>query len=195
MRSALLPALAALALGAASTTTTIDTTYYKADWASLDSRPLPPWYDESKLGIFVHWGVYSVPGFHSEWFWYNWKIEKQPDVVAYMEENYAPTCESRAAGRPIERRDRSLLTQAPHPDPHTLNVILIIKGTYQAFAPQLTASLFDPAHWAELFAASGAKYVVVTAKHHEGFTLYPSKVRIVAARACKVDASSGPYRL
>lgn len=93
MRSAL---TAALALGAASTTTTTTTTYYEADWASLDSRPLPAWYDESKLGIFVHWGVYSVAGFHSEWFWYNWKIEKQQDVVAYVEQNYAPTC--RCAG-------------------------------------------------------------------------------------------------
>lgn len=66
----------------------------------------------------------------------------------------------------------------PHPYPHTST----ITGTYQAFASQFTASLFDPAHWADLFAASGAKYVVVTAKHHEGFTLYPSKVRSSGSR-------------
>ncbi|HSB27409.1 MAG TPA: alpha-L-fucosidase, partial [Pyrinomonadaceae bacterium] len=46
---------------------------------------------------------------------------------------------------------------------------------YQDFVPQFKAELFDPDHWAELFANSGAKYVVLTSKHHEGFTLWPSK--------------------
>lgn len=45
---------------------------YSPDWKSLDSRPLPAWYDEAKIGIFMHWGVYSVPSFGSEWFWANW---------------------------------------------------------------------------------------------------------------------------
>jgi hypothetical protein len=41
---------------------------YTPDWASIDSRPLPTWYDESKIGIFIHWGVFSVPSFSSEWY-------------------------------------------------------------------------------------------------------------------------------
>ena len=41
---------------------------YTPDWTSLDSRPLPAWYDESKVGIFIHWGVFSVPSIESEWF-------------------------------------------------------------------------------------------------------------------------------
>ena len=45
---------------------------YKPDWDSLDSRPLPAWYDDAKFGIFIHWGVFSVPSFGSEWFWENW---------------------------------------------------------------------------------------------------------------------------
>jgi len=40
---------------------------YTPDWASIDSRPLPSWYDESKIGIFIHWGVFSVPSIESEW--------------------------------------------------------------------------------------------------------------------------------
>jgi hypothetical protein len=40
---------------------------YTPDWASIDSRPLPAWYDESKIGIFIHWGVFSVPSIESEW--------------------------------------------------------------------------------------------------------------------------------
>ena len=40
---------------------------YTPDWPSLDTRPLPKWYDESKIGIFIHWGVFSVPSVASEW--------------------------------------------------------------------------------------------------------------------------------
>lgn len=48
-------------------------TKYTPTWDSLDSRPLPQWYDEAKIGIFIHWGVFSVPSFGSEWFWKEWK--------------------------------------------------------------------------------------------------------------------------
>jgi hypothetical protein len=41
---------------------------YTPDWASLDTRPLPAWYDDSKVGIFIHWGVFSVPSIGSEWY-------------------------------------------------------------------------------------------------------------------------------
>jgi hypothetical protein len=46
----------------------VESIHYEANWTSLDSRPLPSWYDESKFGIFIVRGVYSVPGFESEWF-------------------------------------------------------------------------------------------------------------------------------
>ena len=41
---------------------------YTPDWTSLDTRPLPTGYDESKVGIFIHWGVFSVPSVYSEWY-------------------------------------------------------------------------------------------------------------------------------
>lgn len=65
---------------------------YTPDWASLDSRPLPSWYDEAKFGIFLHWGVFSVPAFHNEWFWYEWKLRQPPnqDCVNFMKNNYPP---------------------------------------------------------------------------------------------------------
>lgn len=47
---------------------------YEPTWESLDARPLPEWYDRDKFGIFIHWGVFSVPAL-GEWFWYNWKGE------------------------------------------------------------------------------------------------------------------------
>ena len=41
---------------------------YSADWASLTQHPTPQWYHRGKLGIFVHWGIYSVPAFGNEWY-------------------------------------------------------------------------------------------------------------------------------
>lgn len=41
---------------------------FDATWASLSSHKTPQWYQRSKLGIFVHWGVYAVPGFGNEWY-------------------------------------------------------------------------------------------------------------------------------
>ena len=63
---------------------------YSPDWASLDSRPLPSWYDEAKFGIFLHWGVYSVPSFGSEWFWDRWQGKHEKDYVDFMNKTYAP---------------------------------------------------------------------------------------------------------
>ncbi|XP_005102731.1 alpha-L-fucosidase [Aplysia californica] len=63
---------------------------YEPNWKSLDSRPLPGWYDDAKLGIFVHWGVFSVPSYSSEWFWWNWKGLPTPAVVEFMLQNYPP---------------------------------------------------------------------------------------------------------
>jgi alpha-L-fucosidase len=39
---------------------------YLPEWSSLDTRPLPNWYDQSKVGIFIHWGVFSVPSIDTE---------------------------------------------------------------------------------------------------------------------------------
>ncbi|KAK7484423.1 hypothetical protein BaRGS_00024308 [Batillaria attramentaria] len=112
---------------------------YTPDWESLDSRPLPTWYDESKIGIFLHWGVFSVPSYVNEWFWYWWKgPQPHADIVKFMTENYRPD------------------------------------WTYADFAEQFTAEFFDPYKWAEIFNASGARYVVQVTKHHEGFTSWPS---------------------
>ncbi|XP_046553578.1 alpha-L-fucosidase-like [Haliotis rubra] len=64
---------------------------YEPTWQSIDSRPLPSWYDESKIGIFIHWGVFSVPSYVDEWFWYYWKGPTPvKSVVKFMEENYRP---------------------------------------------------------------------------------------------------------
>lgn len=47
--------------------------------------------------------------------------------------------------------------------------------SYQDFAKDFTAEFFNATQWSEIFQASGAKYVILTSKHHEGYTLWPSK--------------------
>ena len=69
---------------------TSQTVRYEPTWDSLDKRPLPDWYDDAKLGIFIHWGVFSVPSFSSEWFWYDWKARGLPGIVDFMQKNYPP---------------------------------------------------------------------------------------------------------
>ena len=41
---------------------------FRSDWESLATYQVPEWYKDAKFGIFVHWGVYSVPAFGSEWY-------------------------------------------------------------------------------------------------------------------------------
>lgn len=71
----------------------LDNGLYQPNWESLDTRPLPKWYDEAKIGIFIHWGVFSVPSFVSEWFWWNWKgkgAKLQKQTIKFMKDNYRP---------------------------------------------------------------------------------------------------------
>lgn len=95
-------------------------------------------YDDAKIGIFLHWGVYASISYGSEWFWNSWINDKVPAYVDFMKRTQSPSF------------------------------------TYQDFAPSFTCELFNATEWAEIFADSGAKYVVLTSKHHEGYTLYPS---------------------
>lgn len=69
---------------------TVVSSKYLPTWDSLDKRPLPQWYDKAKFGIFIHWGVFSVPGFGSEWFWERWQREFNPEYIKFMKDNYKP---------------------------------------------------------------------------------------------------------
>ena len=60
---------------------------FQPTWESLDSRPLPQWYDEAKFGVFITWGVFAVPSFDSEWFWHDWASGNRAEVE-FMKRNY-----------------------------------------------------------------------------------------------------------
>lgn len=52
---------------------------YRADWNSLSAYRIPEWYKDAKFGIFIHWGVYSVPAFGNEWYSRNMYIQGSPE--------------------------------------------------------------------------------------------------------------------
>ncbi len=138
---------------------------YRPTWESLDRHPVPAWYRDAKLGIFVHWGLYSVPAWaptdadigdadaspYAEWYPY------------YMHEEGSPT------------REHHRETYGADAD-------------YLEFAEAFDAARWDPGEWADLFADVGARYVVLTGEHHDGFPLWDS--HYVAHDA----ASVGPER-
>lgn len=57
---------------------------YKDTWASLQQYHVPAWYEKTKFGIFIHWGVYSVPAFGSEWYSRNMYIQGSKEFEHHM---------------------------------------------------------------------------------------------------------------
>lgn len=126
---------------------------YEPNWESIDKRPVPSWFSNAKFGIFIHWGVYSVPA---------WAPADAPIGV------YAKYSEWYWSRMMNNGKDRNYFREF-HDSIYGSNF------KYQDFAPQFKAELFEPDRWADIFARSGAKYVVLTSKHHEGFCLWPSE--------------------
>jgi alpha-L-fucosidase len=113
----------------------------EATWQSLyDHYRLPSWLEDGKFGIFIHFGLYSVPAHGSEW---------------YDKHVYAP---------------------GPMHDWHVAKFGPLDKFGYKDFIPLFTLPKFDPAQWAEVFRASGARWVMPTAEHHDWFSLWNSQV-------------------
>ena len=53
---------------------------YKDTWESLQQYRVPDWYEDVKFGIFIHWGIFSVPAFANEWYSRNMYIQGNPSV-------------------------------------------------------------------------------------------------------------------
>ncbi|HLX93779.1 MAG TPA: alpha-L-fucosidase [Puia sp.] len=115
---------------------------YEPNWKNLDTRPIPEWYRNGKFGIFIHWGVYSVPaycekGSYAEWYQYG-LMHGDTARLRFHKEKFG-------------------------------------NRTYYDLANDFKAELYNPDEWARVIEASGAKYVVLTSKHHDGFCNWPSK--------------------
>ena len=136
---------------------------YQPEWASLDTRPTPEWWLDAKFGIFIHWGVYSVPAFTAKGNYAEW---------------YQQSLESNAHNGLV--RDYHLKNYG--------------NRSYYDLANDFHAELFEPDAWAGLFEKAGAKYVVLTAKHHDGFCLWPSTTADQTWRFPWNAMSTGPRR-
>ena len=57
---------------------------FRADWESLKNYEVPEWYKDAKFGIFIHWGVYSVPAFGNEWYPRNMYVPGSPEYKHHI---------------------------------------------------------------------------------------------------------------
>ena len=128
-------------------------------WDSIRQHQVPDWYRNAKFGIFIHWGLYSVPAWavpsgtygtipKDKWFTYNAYAEWYLNSLRIKD---SPTYEHH-----IETYGKDF--------------------DYYRFADDFNASTakWDPSQWASLFKNTGARYAVLTSKHHDGFRLWPS---------------------
>jgi alpha-L-fucosidase len=137
---------------------------YEPILESLKQHEVPAWYHDAKLGIFIHWGLPSVPAWapltgeltevaetigwealfgqnpYSEWYLNSLRIEGSPTYRHHLE-TYGPDF------------------------------------PYDDFVPQFNEAIrrWDPGAWASFFRQIGARYVVLVTKHHDGFLLWPSE--------------------
>jgi len=127
---------------------TIPTGPFEPTWDSVRANyQVPEWFRDAKFGIFMHWGIYSVPAHASEW--YGKHMYGNGGVIKWHAETFGPQDEF----------------------------------GYKDFIPMFTCEQFDPDEWATLFKQAGARLVIPTGMHHDGFALWDSKVNKYNAKA------------
>jgi alpha-L-fucosidase len=130
------------------------------------SREMPAWYEDGKLGIFIHWGLPSVPGFATG------PPLRPGELEAILLGD---------ADRPEMPYSEWYLSAMQLPGSETAVYHARHYGAdapYDIFQPlfERNVTSWQPGEWAELFERFGARYVVLVAKHHDGWTLWPSSV-------------------
>ena len=138
---------------------------YEPTLDSLRQHPVPDWFHDAKLGIFVHWGAYSMPG---------WAVRTEG---SQFEQAAAKGWEYAFAHNPYAEWYLNTLSIEGSPTREHHAATYGEGFSYDGFAPMFNAAMrgWDPDAWASLFAASGARYVVPGTKHHDGFLMWPSK--------------------
>jgi alpha-L-fucosidase len=120
---------------------------FEETWESLAAIDREPeWFKDAKLGIYFHWGVYSVPAYDNEWY-PRWMYVPGRNtwggsVFGYHEKAYGP----------------------------------LSRFNYHDFIPMFTAEYFDAREWADLFVKTGARFAGPVAQHHDGFAMWASKI-------------------
>jgi len=131
---------------------------FQPTFASLEkSNPVPEWFKDAKFGIYFHWGVYTVPAFANEWYPRDMYVKGSPENKHHTE----------IYGDVSQWPYNNFITGAKDN-----------QGNFVQFAPKLKSEggKFDPEEWAQLFADAGAKFAGPVAEHHDGISMWASKV-------------------
>lgn len=123
-----------------------DLSPYDGSWQSLQQMPVPAWFDDGKIGIFIHWGPYSAIGHRKGGRGY---AEHVPKLIYEDPDHYYPYLQERWGATPPA-------------------------FGYKDIIPEFKAENWDPDAWAALFEEVGATYVVFTAEHHDGWANWDS---------------------
>jgi alpha-L-fucosidase len=125
---------------------------FKPNWRSLSQWEMPEWFDDAVLGIYMHWGVYSVPGFVftdpeeriDSGLWYGAEMYNRENVYGVYEHHlntYGDPCDF----------------------------------GYKDFVPMFKAENWDPDGWAEFFKSIGTDFAGLAAEHGDGFCLWDTE--------------------
>jgi alpha-L-fucosidase len=135
---------------------------YQPNLQSVKTHSLPGWYNDAKFGIFIHWGLYSIPAFAPPTQDFAEKLFQ--GEVAFSASPYAEWYQN-------SLRLKGSATAQYHVQTYGAEF------HYEQFAPLFNAQIqkWDPNAWANLFAGAGARYVVLVSKHHDGFLMWNSR--------------------
>ena len=137
---------------------------YEATSASLKAHMVPDWYGGAKFGIFIHWGLFSVPAY-------------APPTAGDIRQEFAA-------------KGLAALKESPYAEWYMNSMCFKDCRTwkhhceqygesfaYKDFRPlfETAAEKMDAKAWAKVFKEAGAQYVVMVTKHHDGFCLWPTE--------------------
>lgn len=131
---------------------------------NLSLYEVPEWFRDAKFGIFIHYGVYSVPAYGDEWYGHHMYI---PDSISYGGDNIY--------------------------NHHLETYGSALEFGYKDFIPEFAKELEKfksnnmAEQWAELFEQAGAKYVMPVGIHHDSFALYNSDVQTTYNSVTQAD--------
>lgn len=136
---------------------------FDASYDSIKTHEVPTWYHNAKLGIFIHWGLYSVPGWATHGGDLDQTIQSGEWETWFKHNSYSEWYLNTLKFEDGPTRDFHNKTYGKD-------------FAYDDFIPEFNKSVtnWNPDNWAQLFQKIGARYVVLTTKHHDGFTLWPT---------------------
>lgn len=133
------------------------------DLTALRAHRVPTWFEDAKLGVFIHWGLFSVPGFAAR--------------LEHVSDAFSQHYDLGAVMTPYtEWYDNAI--RVPESPSAAFHAEHYGGRPYADFREPFASGLaqWRPDEWARLFRRAGAGYVVLVTKHHDGYCLWPSRV-------------------